>query len=255
MSIYERMMNRTGGVKVDTTLDISRGVRCGEELSGTVILRGGRDAKHVTAIEFGLVAEFFCEKNKQIVKDKGVIYRHTLGTSVTVAPGEEKRVPFRFRIPLTTPVSIDSSKVWLETTVNVEMEETRNDRDAVPILPHPIVHGFFEAVKLLGLRLDEVSLLHVPHLRTEFPFVQEFEFKPRLPSALDEIEVYYTADRSERVNFFIEIDRRAKGLSGLLEEAFDWDERHIRVTLTKEDAADPERLADKLARCILPHLK
>jgi hypothetical protein len=32
-----------------------------------------------------------------------------------------------------------------------------------------------------------------------------------------------------------------------LEEAFDLDERCIKVTLTGEDATDPEQLADRLA--------
>ncbi|MBD0382505.1 sporulation protein [Paenibacillus sedimenti] len=256
MSIYKRMMDRAanGGVQIDTFLDEPSGVRCGEELRGSVILKGGHSETQVTRIWFQLLAEFACEKDKQIVKENGVIYRYMFETNISIAPGEEKNIPFRFQIPFSTPLSIGTTNIWLETEADVEMAPNRNDRDVVRIMPPPIVGAFFEAVGLLGLRLNEVSLLHVPHLRPDFPFVQEFEFKPRLPSALDEIEVYYIAESRDRVDFYIEIDRRSKGMLGLLEEAFDWDERCIKVTLTSEDIGDPDRLADHLARTFLPYL-
>lgn len=249
MSIYERMMERSGvgGIQIDTRLDAPSGVCVGDELRGCVILKGDHSERHVTSIQFQLVADFLCGNEKHIVEEKDVIYRYRLDTSLSVMPGEEKRIPFRFQIPYSTPITIGSSKIWLETEVDVQMAPDRNDRDYVTIKPHPIVGVFFEAVSRLGLRLDEVALLRVPHLRPEFPFVQEFEYKPRLRSCLDEIEVYYFAESPEKVDFYIEIDRRANGLIGLLEEAFDLDERCIKVTLTGEDAADPEQLADRLA--------
>jgi sporulation-control protein len=255
VSIYDRMRNRAGGVRVDTRLDFPQDVRAGEPLSGTVVLQGGAERRHVTRIEFQLIAEFLSEKNKHVAKERGVIHRIVTDADVAVGPGEEKRVPFRFTLPLVTPVSLHSSRIWLETAVNVETEAVRHDQDGISVLPHPVVQRFFEAVKLLGLRLDEVSLLHAPHLRGEFPYVQEFEFKPRLPSPLDELEVYFMPSGGDRVDFFIEIDRRAKGLTGLLEEAFDWDERHLKLTLTKDELVPPEELADRLARMIVPHLK
>jgi|GEM_PF-2343731 len=255
MSIYERMKNRAGGVRVDTRIDAPSGVRGGEELCGTVILQGGREPRHITVVEFQLIAEFLSKKNKEIVKERGVIYRYLLETSISIGPGEEKRIPFRFPIPAAAPLSLDSSALWLETLVNVEMEAAQSDRDAVHVHPHPIVQCFFDAVKLLGLRLEKVELLHVPKVNGDFPYVQEFEFKPRLPSALEELEVYFTANGNDKISFFIEIDRRAKGLSGLLEEAFDLDERHLKLTLARNQLGTPEQLADELTRMILPYLK
>lgn len=256
MSIYKRMMERTGagGIHINAMLDATS-VRVGDELTGTVVLRSDHGAKQVNSIQLHLVADFMYEHNKQLVKESGIIYRYRLDTNMTVMQGNERTVPFRFRIPFSTPITAGTSKVWLESEADVEMAPDRQDRDYVQILPHPIVDAFFEAVSLLGFRLKEVSLLRVPHVRPEFPFVQEFEFKPRLRSLLDEIEVYYLAESREKVDFYIEIDRRANGLIGLLEEAFDLDERCIKITLTSADTGDPERLAARLAESIQPHMK
>ncbi|TMV50071.1 hypothetical protein FE783_10935 [Paenibacillus mesophilus] len=256
MSIYIRMMERTGaaGIHINTMLDATA-VRVGDELTGAVVLRSDHGSKQINSIQLHLIADFMCEQHKQIVRESGIIYRYRLDTNLTLLPGKERTVPFRFRIPYSAPISAGSSKVWLESEADVEMAPNRKDRDYVQILPHPIVGAFFDAVSLLGFRLKEVSLLRVPHIRPEFPFVQEFEFKPRLRSLLDEIEVYYLAESREKVDFYIEIDRRASGLIGLFEEAFDLDERCIKVTLTSADTGDPERLAARLADSIQPHMK
>jgi sporulation-control protein len=84
--------------------------------------------------------------------------------------------------------------------------------------------------------------------------VQEFEFKPRLPSPLDELEVYFTARNAEQIDFFIELDRRTKGLGGLFEEAFNLDERQIKLTVGREYIGRPEPLADFMADIFRPHL-
>ncbi|MDF2717119.1 MAG: spo0M 2 [Paenibacillus sp.] len=255
MSIYKRMMERTGtgGIHMNALLDASS-VRVGDELKGTVVLRSDHSAKQVNCIQLHLVADFMCEQNKEIVKESGIIYRYRMETNLTVMPGKELNIPFRFQIPFSTPISVGTSKVWLESEADVEMAPDKKDRDYVQILPHPIVGAFFEAVSLLGFRLKEVSLLRVPHIRPEFPFVHEFEFKPRLRSLLDEIEVYYVTESREKVDFYIEIDRRANGLIGMFEEAFDLDERCMKVTLTSADIGDSERLATRLAESIQPHM-
>ncbi|WP_212962333.1 sporulation protein [Cohnella xylanilytica] len=255
MSIYERMMNRSGGVQVNALLDAPHGVRSGEELPGTVVLKGGRETRQVTAIEFQLSTEFLCEDDMEVVKERGVIYRYSIPARIIVGPGEEKRIPFRLPIPPWAPISMESSAIWLETVVDVEQELSRSDRDEVRVLPHPIVQCFLDAVKLLGLRLEEVEIMRVPHLRPEFPYVQEFEFKPRLPSALEEIEFYYTADGSGQVDFYLEIDRHSRGRGSLFSRAFEEDERHIALTLTEDDIGDPEALADELAGWIGPYLE
>ena len=256
MSIYDRMISKAGknGLYVDTRLERPEGVRVGQELRGNVVLKNGQGARRVRRISLELAAEFIYEKDKRIAKQSGVIYRYMLDTDVSMASGEERSIPFAFTIPFAAPVKLGPSNVWLETEVETDPESVRTDKDSVTILPHPIVSAFFEAVGLLGLRLHEVSLLRMPDLQSSLPFVQEFEFKPRLPSALDEIEVYYLVKNERQVDFYMEIDRRGKGLLGMLEETFDWDERCVKVTLTDEDIADPDRLAGRLAHVIKPHL-
>jgi sporulation-control protein len=243
-----------GALQIDTVPNVSSGVRAGEELTGNVVFRGGGSTSRITSLTLQLVSEFAFKRDKRIVTERGVIYHQSYAADVTIAPGSEHRIPFRFLIPIETPLTMSGSKVWLETAVDVGMEPPKGDKDDLPILPHPIVQTFLDAVKLLGLRLDEVKVMRLPHIRSGFPFVQEFEFKPRLPSPLDELEVYFTARNAEQIDFFIELDRRTKGLGGLFEEAFNLDERQIKLTVGREYIGRPEPLADFMADIFRPHL-
>jgi sporulation-control protein len=243
-----------GPLRIDTVPDAAGGVRAGEELTGNVVFRGGGSISRITSLTLQLVSEFAFKRDNKIVTERGIIYHQSFAADVTIAPGDERRIPFRLPIPIETPVTMSGSKVWLETVADVGMEPPKGDKDDLPILPHPIVQAFLDAVKLLGLRLDEVKVMRLPHIRTGFPFVQEFEFKPRLPSPLDELEFYCTARNSEEIDFYIELDRRTKGLGGLFEEAFNLDERQIKLTVGRDYIGRPEQLADFLADRFRPHL-
>lgn len=129
----------------------------------------------------------------------------------------------------------------------------QQDKDYIHIQPHPIVGAVFEALSELGLRATEVSLLHVPRLGLDFPFLQQFEMKPMYRSNLQELELFYHVYEDE-VEFFMEIDRRARGLLGLLEEQFDLDERYARFTLTGENVEDHEQLVNFLKETIEDNL-
>lgn len=255
LSVYQRMSKGTDGVRVQTLLEAPAGVRAGEELPGTAILIGGSERRLVKTVEFRLIADVLYEKDGRTVKETGVIFRHLLSLDLLVEPGEERRIPFRFPIPAAAPLSLDSSKLWLETLVNDGREAVLGDRDELRVLPHPVVGCFLDALKLLGLRLEEVTLKETSHIRAEFPYVQEFEFKPRLPSALDEIEFYYDAVGKERVDFYVEIER-VRGWAGREQAAeSDADERHIKLTFTQAELEGPERLAESLTGIILAFLE
>lgn len=53
-----------------------------------------------------------------------------------------------------------------------------------------------------------------------------------------------TVVEEDPVEFYMEIDWRARGLLGLLEEQFDLNERYARFMLAYEDIGDMDRLVD-----------
>ncbi|PYI53051.1 sporulation protein [Paenibacillus flagellatus] len=255
MSFFKKMMASVGigGVKVNAVPDNADGVRVGDELHGTIYVKGGNLPQEITRIHLYLYSNYFRERDGQIVEESDRIAHYHLDEHFTIEPGEEREFSFAFPIPLSTPITIGSSKVWLVTELDVEKAIDQRDKDYIHIQPHPIVGAVFEALAQLGLRAHEVSLMHVPRLGLEFPFVQEFELKPQYRSNLEELELFYVVGEDE-VEFFMEIDRRARGLLGLLEEQFDLDERFVRFTLTYDDTENMDGLIAFLKETIEDNL-
>ncbi|WP_409341917.1 sporulation protein [Paenibacillus sp. MBLB4367] len=243
MSFFKKMMASVGigAAKVDTVIENASGVRVGDELYGRVSIRAGNVAQEVNHIDLCLYANYFRERDGHVVEERDQIYRYRLNERFSLQPGDEREFSFSFPLPNSTPITLGKTKVWVDTQLDIEMAMDKTDRDYVQVMAHPIVGAFFDVMERYGLRMYEVSLLHVPHLRLDFPFLQEFELKPQRRSRLEELEVFYVC-HGDHVEFYLEIDRRAKGFGGLLEEAFDMNERHIKVTVTKDDIADSDAL-------------
>jgi sporulation-control protein len=66
---------------------------------------------------------------------------------------------------------------------------------------------------------------------------------------LDELEVIF-ALYPEALEVFLELDKRARGFGGFLEEAFDMDERYVRFQVTSDyldyPLADLEAMIDEI---------
>lgn len=55
----------------------------------------------------------------------------------------------------------------------------------------------------------------------------------------------------EGVHVLVEVDRRGRGLSGWLETAFDMDERHAWLSLSRQELSyGPDHIADALEELI-----
>ncbi|QYO63401.1 sporulation protein [Leptolyngbya sp. 7M] len=70
----------------------------------------------------------------------------------------------------------------------------------------------------------------------DYPFVQELEFRPRgkYQRLLDELEVIFYLEPN-LLEVLLKIDRRARGLTGLIEEALDSDENYARLYVSLTD--------------------
>jgi len=90
-------------------------------------------------------------------------------------------------------------------------------------------------IENLGFQLYKVDCEYNPHFGNTYPFVQEFEFRPigNYRGRLDEVEVIFTLN-SDLLEVFLELDKRARGFGGFLQEAFDMDERYVRFQVTPD---------------------
>ncbi|MFD2611001.1 sporulation protein [Paenibacillus gansuensis] len=255
MSFLNRMLASIGigNAKVDTRLAASK-LTPGDQVEGTVFIQGGNVEQQVDSIYLHLLTQYIRESNDHKVTETAAIGKFKVAQRFTLMPNETKEIPFTFLLPLDTPVTIGRTPVWIRTGLDIESAVDPTDDDYVEILPHPYLLTVLEAADQLGFTLRKTTNEYNRRYGN-LPFVQEFEFYPggAYRGRLDEIEMVFFLS-SHGVEVLLEVDRRARGLSSLFEEAFDLDERKQKVYFSKEELAQgPAAVGRKLEEIIRYH--
>jgi sporulation-control protein len=152
---------------------------------------------------------------------------------------KKQELPFSFQLPFDTPLSIGKSKVWVTTGLDIKGGVDPSDKDYLKVIPNPLMSAVFTAVDNLGFRIREADCEEAPRrLRGRLPFVQEFEFVPTSGSfrgRLDEVEIVFFPSGNGTLDMMFQVDRRARGLSGLFSEAMGTDETNVSLTVSNTD--------------------
>jgi sporulation-control protein len=244
-----------GSAKLDTLLEKSQYVP-GEEVRGVVNIRGGSVAQNIDTIQLSVMTEYIRESNDHKVRAHGEIGRFHVSAPFALQAGETKEVPFSFRLPYQTPLTIGRAPVWVKTELDVRGGVDPGDNDRIDVLPTSGINTVLHALDLLGFRLLNAECEYSPRHGGGMPFVQEFEFVPtsQFRGQLDELEVmFFSSDRE--LELLLQVDRRARGLGGLFAEALDMDETFVRCRFTEEQlqagpAGIARQLSDLIARTI-----
>ncbi len=80
---------------------------------------------------------------------------------------------------------------------------------------------------------------------------QEFEYRPGnfMLGKLDELEVVYQVER-DGIRLFMQIDKKARGLFGMIAEEWDLDERHVSLFVPNAQITTPAATAEFIAEFI-----
>lgn len=231
MSFFSRMMASigVGSATVDTVLE-SAEVRAGEPLRGVVRVRGGSVAQQVDGISLHLLTEYRREVNDHKVTETARLGDLEVTGPFSLAPGDVREFPFDVFLPDETPVSAGHTPVWLKTNVGISSAVDPTDKDRLTVRPHRHAQVVLDAVTQLGFRLRKVECEYSRRLNRSHPFVQQWEFVPttQFRGQIDELELVLYPHNGG-LDLWMEIDRRARGFAGLLDEAFDMDERRVHV--------------------------
>ena len=143
--------------------------------------------------------------------------------------------------------------VYLKTGLDIPRALDPKDQDYVQVQPHPLMTHVLNAVQSLGFQLVKVDCEHSRMGLTPHPFVQEFEFRPsgEYRRRLEELELIFRL-QGETLDVFLELDRRARGLSGLFDATFDMNERFAHLQVTPATTGD---LQSRLAQVIESHAR
>lgn len=227
-----------GAAKVDTRLE-KETFMPGEEIRGIVQISGGNTEQSIDEIYLSLNTTYIKEADDKKYTATAQIERFKLTHSFVIKENEKKEVPFSFRLPLETPLSLGKTKVWVATGLDIKNAVDPGDKDYLTIIPSRLMEGVFNAVSDMGFRLREAECEQAPrHLRRELPFIQEFEYVPvsgPFRGRLDELELVFYPRSEKEIEVMIQVDRRAKGLGGLLSEAMGMDETYIRMNVRESD--------------------
>jgi len=236
MSVFDKMLASVGigSAKVDTLLH-STTVRVGEILEGEVNIKGGSTEQQIDSIYLHLMTRYSKEVNDKTTFVHFSLAELEVSRPFTIRPGQQVDVPVSLRVPLSTPVTMGRVPVWLKTGLNIDYALDPKDTDQLEVLPHPHVEQVLGAVAHMGFRPKATTCEHDVRLRREVPFVQEFEFhpSPSYSGGIRELELVFFP-RPTGVEVLVEVDRRGRGLGGLLARAMDLDERHRRLDFTQE---------------------
>lgn len=243
MSFFNKLLASVGigSAKVDAKLSDST-IKAGDKVEGIIEVKGGNIEQSIDEIYLTLNTNYEKEEDDRIIHKQAVIAKVKLNEPFVIMPAETKSIPFMFELPLDTPMSIGSSKIWLQTGVDIKGSVDPTDRDIINIEPHQLVNKTLEALNELGFTLRNVKNEAASYkVRKRLPFVQEFEFIPTTGpfyKSLDEVEVMFSFIDESKVELFIEVDRRARGISGLFSEALDLDESMVRFTLHENEVGN-----------------
>ncbi|MGG1674657.1 sporulation protein [Neobacillus sp. NRS-1170] len=252
MSFFNKVFASVGigSASVDTKLEKDTYMP-GETVKGVVEIRGGKVEQQIDEIYLALNTTYLRESDDRKYTVTATIDRFRLTTPFTIRSNERKEIPFTFQLPYDAPLTIGRSKVWVSTGLDIKGGVDPNDQDQLKVVPNPLMTAVFNAIDNLGFRIREADCEEAPRrLRGRLPFVQEFEFVPTsgpFCGRLDELEVVFFPASNGALEIMLQVDRRARGLSGLFSEAMGTDETNVRLSVTN---ADIPYLAQKIQTVI-----
>jgi sporulation-control protein len=240
MSFFDKVFASVGigAASVDTKLEKDTYMP-GETVQGVVEIKGGKVEQQIDEIYLSLNTTYLKESDDRKYNVTATIDRFRLTTPFTIRSNERKEIPFTFQLPYDTPLSIGRSKVGVTTGLDIKGGVDPSDKDYLKVIPNQLMTAVFNAVDNLGFRIREADCEEAPRrLRGRLPFVQEFEFVPTsglFRGKLDELEVVFLSSGNGTLDLMFQVDRRAKGLSGLFSEAMGIDETNVRLTVSNAD--------------------
>ncbi|PWU70288.1 sporulation protein [Gracilibacillus dipsosauri] len=232
--MYKKLLASAGigSAEVDTQLTNER-LRPGDILQGKVVIKGGRIEQKVDKINLFVMTEALRERNDRKHYENIVLHRFALNESFLIGVGETKVIDFEFPLPIHTPPTINRTRAWIQTGLDIPQAIDPNDRDYLQVAPHKWMDTCLQALtNELAFELKKVDMEYSDH----HGYIQEFEFRPlkEFKADLDELEAVFLL-QEDRIEIVLQVDRKAKGLRSLFAEALDMDEHNVRITILESE--------------------
>jgi sporulation-control protein len=242
-----------GAATVDTRLERDELVP-GEEVRGVVEVKEGDSEQEVNGIRLEVQTYYKRKAGDNTVTETGTIEHFPVSRHRTIEANSRVEIPFFFRLPYDTPLTLGRSSVRIRTALDVRMAFDPSDSDVVTVRPNPTMRSVLDSMQSLGFHMRGAENEELPHrLRRRLPFGQELEFvagSGEFGGRFDEVELLMFPSE-DSVDLVLQIDRRARGLSSFLSEAIGTDESYAHLTVL--EGATPSEIREDLAQTIRQH--
>ena len=203
-----------GAAKVDTVLE-QDSIFQGDYLRGAIHIQGGDVEQQIDAIKLKLCTEVKEEINDNAVYRNFILQRLQVVKPFTINPNERREIPFKFRLHDETPITAlhvrnNKCKVWLETSLDIDMALDPKDRDFIEIKPLPAISKIIDALQQSGFVMAkadvESGFLKADHFASKSGCYQEIELKYGSFLNAKEVELSFIVD-GDIIHCLAEIDR------------------------------------------------
>lgn len=225
-----------GNAQVDARL---RGgaVMQGGVLEGDVFITGADDATTIDELYLRVVTEYKRESGDNTYHESCTLAQHKLFDRFVIQAREQKAIPFAIQLPFETPVTnMGWQRVYLQTVLETSAIFDPKDTDPIQVSPHPFTQRVLQAIQNIGFSMIKVDCEYSSRFGGQYPFVQEFEFRPmggEFRGRLDELEAYLRPN-PYGIDVTFQIDKR-----GGLSEFFGMDESYAGLQLNEAQLRDP----------------
>lgn len=214
-----------GGPTVQTMLTTSN-VRPGGQLEGQVHVVGGDHAADIEYVALGLLTRVEVESGDSEWSTDQEFVRRAITGRFQLAPGARYDIPFRFDVPIETPIThvygqfLHGMTMGLRTELEIARAVDKSDLDAFAVHPLPAQERILDGLSRLGFRFKRADLERgrIRGAHQSLPFYQEIEFypPPQYARAMAELELTFIAT-PHHLQVVLEIDKRG----GMFTESHD----------------------------------
>jgi sporulation-control protein len=254
MGLFKNTLARVlgiGGTRIDTKLEKTE-YQAGERVKGELHIKGGKVKQELESVFLHVMTEYEVESNDKTHHQNGTLQKVIVSVDRIINANEEVIIPFFFTLSENTPVSLHKSHIWIKTHLEIDKAVDQYDADGIQVIPSVGLKTVIQALQEEGFVLRDSE-----NKKKYGKIIQEFEFYPmngEFRGKLDEIEINYLSFE-KTVDLILQIDRKAKGLSGLFAESIGSDETNIRISFSKEHITDKQYVRTSLMNAIKRYIK
>ena len=217
-------------------------VHLGDNLEGTIKIKGGNVEQEIEKIEISLMLKSSYHDRMQSRLYNQVVSSVTLAERMVIKPDQEEVIPIIFEIPFTRnlPISRGRTEYYLKTNLDIRKAVDPVDHNEIVVVPNKQLKLLFDAFASLGLHEEKYS--------GDFNgILQEFKFTPTtfFCQELKEIKVYAKVKKSE-MDVTMKIHKKNRGLVENIVDDIDPDEVDIELKLIFDEMESVSQIADSI---------